>query len=352
MPVIAVIVINKEDNTYNVKIGSDPWPIIALERCLTELHQSFSGIRLIDKNGFGDFIEDNYQNINRTEAEHINLRNIFSNASGQWPDSIFSDNFSYEFEGLDFTLGRSNKSDLEYLTNLIEKLGSQVFIRDVSYLGLNSYYIITPCLIQQKTNKSNYTIFYDLYFQIKNINNVDSLSEENLVLLISALEKSYVALKENHISFQEEYFYNIDEDATDLDIDLFLSMANYKLNNVSKAYNYLKIYLENKDKSAYLYFFACKDYLALKKEEKNKNEIQSLLSKLYTNDLSTEVIEDMKDPKNIFKSYNLQSYFDCENCNLDRFDYYSIAPILKKIQEKHLLNSVDQLQLSNLFYSN
>lgn len=352
LPVIGVIVINKEDNTYNVKVGSDPWPIIALERCLTELHQSFNGIRLIDKNGFGDYIEEKYQNIDRIEAEHINLRNIFTNASGHWPDSIIGERFSYEFEGLNFTLGRSNKTDLEYLTNLVEKLGSQVYIRDVSYLGFNSYYIITPGLSQQKTSKSDYNIFYNLYLQLKNLNNVNLLEEEELASLVNALEKSYVALKENHISFSEEFFYNTDKQAFDLELDLFLCMANYKLNNISKAYYYIDTYLKDKNKSAFLYFLACKDYLALKMQNKSENEMLIMLSKLYSKDLTLEVIGDMKDPSKIFKSFNLQSYFDSNNCNIEEFNYYPVSSILKKMQEIHLLNPIDQFGMSNIFYSN
>lgn len=83
---------------------------------------------------------------------------------------------------------------------------------------------------------------------------------------------------------------------------------------------------------------------------KSKYEIYSLLSKIYTDDLTAEVIEDMNDPEDIFKSYKLQSYFDCKECTIDNFDYYSVALILKKMEEKHLSNPVDQIQLSKMFY--
>ena len=349
LPVIGVIIIDKNTRKYNIKIGSDPWPIIALERCLTELHQGFIGIRLINKCDYGNFIEETYKKLDRIEAEHINLTKIINDATGQWPDSMFSDDFSYKFTDLNFNLGKSNKSDLQYLLKLIEKLGSQIYIRDVSYLGFNSYYIIAPGLSQDKRNKSEYTMFNKLYFFINDINNVSSLPKAELTPIVSILEEHYIAIKENYINFEKIFSYNTDKEAIDLTIDLFLSMANYKLGNIDKAYLYLKNYLKYKDVQDYLYFYACKDYLALSKNGKNKNETQSYMTKIYGIGLTREVIEDMQDANSIFKSYNLQSYFECKNCNIEEFKYFKIASILKNIENKHKSQPIDQMNLSKIF---
>ncbi|NVO12100.1 MAG: YcaO-like family protein [Bacteroidales bacterium] len=352
LPVIGVIVIDKNTRKYNVKIGSDPWPITALERCLTELHQSFSGIRLITKCDYGDFIEEKYQELDSAEAEHINFSNVIKNSTGQWSDSIFSDDFSYEFTGLNFNLGKSNKSDLKYLLQLIDELGSQIYIRDVSYLGFNSYYIVVPGLSQYKRNKSDYTILNKLDYLINNINNASSLPNHELTSLVSVLENKYILIKENHINLKEILLYNTDKEATDLTIDIFLSMANYKIGNIDKAYLYLKNYLKDKEVQDYLYFYACKDYLALLKNRRNENEIQSYMTKIYGIELTEEVLEDMQDPNTIFKSYNLQLYFDCKNCEIKEFEYFKIASILKNIENKHKTQPIEQMSLSKIFYSN
>jgi ribosomal protein S12 methylthiotransferase accessory factor len=352
LPVVGIIVIDKSTRKYNVKVGSDPWPLIALERCLTELHQSLSGIRLIDKCDYGNFIEEEYKVSNKVEAEYVNLAKIMNNATGQWPDSIFNDNFSYEFKGLNFNLGKSNKSDLKYLSQLIDELGSQIYIRDVSYLGFKSFYIVAPGLAQDKKNKSEYLIFYKLYSLISNINNVSSLPKDKLISLVSVLEEKYIAIKENFINFREVFFYNTDKEATDLTIDLFLNMANYKIGNIDKAYFYLNNYLKDKDIEDYLYFFACKDYLALLKNGRNYYEIQSYMTKIYSIEMANEVIEDMQDANNIFKSYNLQWYFDSKKCNINEFEYFKVASILKNIENKHKTQPIDQMNLSKIFYSN
>jgi ribosomal protein S12 methylthiotransferase accessory factor len=353
LPVIGVIVIDKNSRKYNVKIGSDPWPVIALERCLTEFHQSFFGIRLINKCDYGDFIEKvKYNGLDILDAENINLAKIIKNSTGQWPDSIFSDDFTYEFTGLNFNLGKSNKSDLKYLVQLIDELGSQLYIRDVSYLGFNSYYIVAPGLSHDKRNKSAYVLYNNLHVLINNINNTSILTKDELTSLLSLLEENYIAIKENYIDFEKLFFYNTDKEATGLTIDLFLSMASYKLGKIDKAYSYLKNYLNDKDLQDYLYFYGCKDYFALLKNGKNSYEIQSYMTKIYGSDLATEVIEDLQDANNIFKSYNLQSYFECNNCDINEFKYFKVADILKNIENKHKAQTIDQMNLSKIFYSN
>jgi ribosomal protein S12 methylthiotransferase accessory factor len=352
LPVIGIIVIDKVTRRYNVKIGSDPWPITALERCLTELHQSFNGIRLINKCDYGDFIDEKYKEFDRVDAEYINFTYVIKNATGQWPDSIFSDDFSYEFTGLNFNLGKSNKSDLKYLLQLVDELDTQIYIRDVSYLGFNSYYIVAPGLSQYKRNKSDYVIFNKMDFLFRNINNASLLTKNDLISLVSILEEKYVLIKEKYINFEEIFIYNVDDDATDLTIDLFLCLANYKLGNIDNAYLYLKNYLKDKDVQGYLYFYACKDYFALLKNGRNKNEIQSYMDKIYGLELTSEVLEDMHDPNNIFKAYNLQFYFDCKNCDIKDFKYFKVASILKSIETKHKAKPIDQMDLSKIIYQN
>lgn len=349
LPVIGVIAVDKHSRKYNVKVGSDPWPVIALERCLTELHQSFSGVKLIDKHDYGNYIEEAHSVYNRCEAEYINLNKILINATGQWPDSIFSDNASYNFINLNFDLAKNNTTDLKYLVQLIEEMGSEIYIRDVSYLGFNSYYVVAPGLSQNKSNKSEYLLYHKLNSLIRIINNTSILSNEELANIVLILEENYFAIKENYINFESVFFANTDPDASDLTLDLFLNMAFYKLGNIDKAYFYLNNYLKDKEVKDYLYFYACKDYLALLKEKIKNNDIKSYMTKIYGLDLAKEVIEDMLDASTVFKSYNLQSFFYSKDCNIYEFNYFNIASILNKIEKKHKAQPIDQLNLSKIF---
>lgn len=351
LPVIGVLIIDKINRKYNFKLGSDPWPIIALERCLTELHQSISDIRLISKCDYGDFIENNYKEFNHEDAEYINLVKILNTATGQWPDSLFSNNFSYKFKGLNFEWGKSNKSDLNNFLKLINDLGTRLYIRDVSYLGFNSYYIFAPGLSQDKRHLSNYKLYLNLELLTDKLNNISLLSNDDLNLVSNELEYNYFSFKKGALYLRDFFQNNTDKEAIDLDIDYLLTLLFYKLNKINKAYFYLQEFLFNKDVKDYLYYFACKDYLALLIRNEDIPSILHYLSTIYGSAIAAEVIEDMSNSEHIFKDYNLQWYFDSNNCDIEDFKYYGVAQILKNIEKKHNENPVDQMRLSYVFNS-
>ena len=347
LPVIGVIVIDNASRKYNVKVGSDPWPLTSLERCLTEFHQSFTGIRLIDKYDFGKYLSEKFDGLDQSEADFLNLSKILNNATGQWPDSLFSDCFTYNFTSLNFELGKSNKSDLNYLIRLISQMGYQIFIRDVSYLGFCSYYIVVPGLSQDKRNKTNYKISFDLYQIKKMINDIPSLSDIDLTSLIHLLEKNYKAISEGLLNFEDLFYCNTDCDIDDITIDLLLCMAHYKMKNINEAYIYMEKFLKDKCKKEYIYFFCCKDYLALLMKKMCMKDIVSYMEKIYGINLTNEVIGDMKDPEFVFKSYDMHSYFSTKNHNISNFKYFKISNVLKNIELKQKSNLINQVDLSN-----
>jgi ribosomal protein S12 methylthiotransferase accessory factor len=344
LPVIGVIIIDPVNRKFNVKVGSDPWPITALERCLTELYQSLDGIRLIDKNDYGEF--------EKLDQNHLftNLTKIMNNSTGQWPDSIFFDDFSYKFDRLDFSHGKSNASDLQFLVQLIRNLGFNIYIRDVSYLGFYSYYIVAPGLSNDRRGEQDHNVFYDLFCACGDlINHLSFLPDDKIDKISQVLESYYDIFKNGFVSFEKICFNNVDKDIKNISIDLLLSMIFYRLRNIDKSYYYMNLFLKQKPSQDFLYFYACKDYLALQRQKENSTRTISYLEKIYGIDLTQEIIEDMKDPRNIFKSYNLQSFFDCENCNIEDFPYVKFAPILKRIRNMQTNFNLSQSVLSKVF---
>ena len=55
--------------------------------------------------------------------------------------------------------------------------------------------------------------------------------------------------------------------------------------------------------------------------------------------------------QNIFKAYDLNFYFDCLECDISKFNYYKVASILKNIELKHKTQPIDQMNLSQIFYT-
>ncbi len=351
LPVIGVLVVDKNKNTYNVKIGSDPWPVTALERCLTELHQSSDGIRLIEKKGFGYYLDKEFLGIDKQQAKYVNMRKIFTNSTGQWPDSIFSEDFSYEFKELNFNHAISDHEDLEYLCSIIEKLDKKLYIRDTSYLGFNSYYIVIPGLSQGKISHEDNFVFFDFYTVANFLNRLEALNDAQLLELVISLEKNKKLFEIHGINFTDEFNPNDSPDLNDLNVDLFLCMCNYKLKNYSQALIHMDYFLKDKESESHLYFFACKDYIYFKREKYQSDKIINLLMKLYEYDLVEEVHQDMKDTNKILDNYNFPNCFNCDTCKaINNCMYFNNIQVAKRIQAKQIQSKICQSKLSSVFH--
>jgi len=81
LPVMGVIIINPKDNTYNFNLGSDPSPITALERCLTELYQSLGGVYYNPIETDNDFINSEINGISIEDKDYLNCQKIFINGT-------------------------------------------------------------------------------------------------------------------------------------------------------------------------------------------------------------------------------------------------------------------------------
>jgi len=351
LPVIGVIVVNKASNKYNVKIGSDPWPVTALERCITELHQSSNGIRLIEKRGFGNYLEKEFKGIDRKVAKYINMRKIFTNATGQWPDSIFFEKPSYDFKGLDFSQAKSNDEDLNYLCALIENLEKNIYIRDVSYLRFNSYYVVIPGLSEGKLRFEDNFTFIDFYNKAHFLNKIERLDFKQMTELCDALENNKKLFEKHGLVFSNEFNYISSTDLQDLDIDIFICMLNIKLKRYDKALLAIDDFLTDKDTESYIYFYACRDYIYCMQQNKDRENIIINLSKLYNVQLVEEVIEDLGSSDKIFDNYNFPNCFNCDKCKaVKECKYFKITAIAKRIQNTQVKNTLSHSQLSQIFY--
>ena len=337
LPVIGVIVYDEENLRYNVKVGSDPWPITALQRCLTELHQSFNGIRLIEKK------DQDYFNCLSEEERYLNLSNIYNTATGQWPSSIFKEEYSYSFSSLDFRHGISNETDFEFLYHIVKGLGYDVFIRNVSFANFPSYYIVIPGLSEDISSIKDYNTHLDISISLnQRINNLCSLSNQELVELANIIEKYYSAFKRGIISIASMFEFNVETDTEGLNEDIILSMIYYKLGNFVKSYGYLKSFLLGKEKRTYKYHYACLDYMSIRMRPNfSRKKALEYLSKFY-GALAKDVVNDLTDNSAIFKYYDIQSMFLSTNADMNNFGYIKLSRLLTCINQKFSENIITQ----------
>ena len=341
LPVVGIVVVDQKLYTYNVKAAADPNPSIALERCLTELHQTSKEIRMNPLQGWRD-------NLITDQERFLNFRKIRLNSSGHWHKSIFDNSFSYEFRGLNLDLGMNHQNDLQYLKQCIQKLGGALYVRDVSFLGFNSYYIVAPQLSHiHARQKEDFLVYHDFYAQKGKLGKVDALTKTALEELLLCIEKCCnldSEFWENEV--RPAFMANSNSGLAGLDKNLFLSMAFYKLDDLEKCINYLDGFLctlNDADTTSFVYYFACRDYFLLKQEGSSEAKTTHVLNTFYEHDMAKEVMNDLCDPEMIFQYQELPSHYEQEGGKIpEAYGFFDVMEIVKKVQSWQIEKKIHQ----------
>lgn len=336
LPVIGIMVIDSVNGKYNFNLGSSLNPDIALERCLTEIYQNPIGIY------WNEIRMEKYSDISQhsEDFEYINGNNIFTNGTGYWPINLFENRVSYEFESLNYCLNYSDFDDICFVESIIKNMGYNIYIRDVSFLGFNSYYIVVPGMSQYPVKRSHYHILGNAWNALSKLKNIKILDSNCLSDLCSVLNVEYSNIKHSGIKFQDLFVCISNYDLHDLDYELLLFMMNYKIGNLNFCLFYITEFLKNKSFKSYSYYFGIRDYILLLIQNKSKIEILNILKNLYNE--YEEICQDMNDPDEIFKYHEWSSCFDCNVCDLKKdCRHFDVLSVIKSIHKKQKENIID-----------
>ncbi len=351
IPVIGILILDKINNKYNVKVGSDVVPNRALQRCLTEFYQSSTIPNLSLIENIDEYKKHKLEN---RYYDFINYKYISNFSSGNWHRSFFSNEFSYKFEGFDKNLGQSHKQDIIYLKKLIKNFDTNIYIRNVSFLGFKSFYVYIPKLSDYQTNKiDDYNNFIEFKNQKEKLLSIKKLNNLELLELTNCISK-WLEINPNFWRdfIKPSFGYHSKEDLLNLDVNLFLSMAHYKLNNLDLSIQYLDIFLNEfcaEDRSSYLYFYACLDYFKMKKDNLSIEKIHFFMQIVYPMQLVEEVVLDLYDSNKIFKFQKLPTCYECESCEISKYcNYFDVMKMVKVIQNTQTNNSIEQINLNKI----
>ena len=340
IPALGLIIIDKNKNLYNFKLGVDFVPTIALERCFTEIHQGrnvFQGLPY-------SFIKTKWLSKKEKKEAEDNLMKIFINGTGIWPNSILDKTESYKFEGFNINLGKSNVYDLNYSLNLIERFGYNVYVRNNSTLGFPTYYIVVPGMSQILKKNPFVSEFKQSFADIKYLNQLGSINHSIAFKLLNAIEENYDMMKKKGFELKRVFVYNINEDLNNLSIEMLAALLSLYLGKINMFVKYMDKYLINKDRVMYVYYYASLFYFRAKI---NGEDAYTLTSHLYGKELTTEVIKDTESPKKIFQYYKFPNCPHCSNCLLkDDCKQREVDSIQRRIKKKIIELNLDQCNIS------
>lgn len=332
IPVIGTLIIDEKKGKYTFNLGSALNPGIALERCLTELYQSATGLSWHDIT-FTKYVDNPQYDETST---FVNGNKLFLDGSGDWTVSLFQETPSYQYKGLIRDLDITDDKDLNFIKTTINALNYKIYIRNVSFMGFNSYYIVVPGMSQFPSQRKHYEVLNDSLYSLHSLRNIENLSKEQLQSLCVKVNNDYTTLKSFHFNFNEMLPFHSNQDLLDLSFELLLFMLNYKAGYIEKAFVYISDFLKDKDFESYKYYFGIKHYIKLKMENYGDAEIQKILSILYK-DETQEIIADVRDPEKIMQYYKWPQNFECEKCHLiSDCLQWSLLRVIKNIQKKQI----------------
>lgn len=140
IPVVCIVLIDKENQLYKVKFGSHPIFRIALERCLTELYQGCNSISGDVKSKMTHLCKDNQHKCNT----FYNWSTMFRENRGSVPYRFFFKSPHWNFQEWEEHQDYSNKNGVKWLIDKCLSIAPDIYIRNHSYLGFPTVRVYIP----------------------------------------------------------------------------------------------------------------------------------------------------------------------------------------------------------------
>lgn len=346
-PVVGVIYINKDDQTYFVKFGAHPAFEIAAERTLTELLQ---GQDIKNMRGVWEF---SYKR--SITDEHSNLINILVNGCGWYPNELFDFKQSYAFKPFTDVRNMGNRDMLMYLVNMLNSMGYDIYARDVSFLGLPAFHVIVPGFSEiEEINDIQEIDDYATFVKVKRlIRNMDDISCDEAKTLASFVENknfsndtSVLQILNLPINQSLPWYYS--------NTSLFATALYCKVKDYLSAFQVFSRFIESMmpktlNPAIVAYYKCIRDYLAACSEGRSQEQIIDVLNIFYPLHMITGIIDDLGYPEKIFSKYDLIKCFECSSCRLSpHCPYKETERLFKIIKEQYALTTINQENLKNL----
>jgi YcaO-like protein with predicted kinase domain len=323
LPAVGVIIIDRKRQLYRLNVGADISFSIALSRALTEIHQGYKNINdfnesLLPIAGSKEnyFLHTDAVSMLRRSAE---FRKFIINSSGLFPDTLFGDKESYNFNQAIFKPQKNYLEDVKYLIQLVNNLGKNILIRDVSFLGFPSFYVYIPEISPIGRKTSEYEgenvnlsanvhndLVEDLFFPFDQlINNKEKL--QKLVDIFSSLGPNEIRgtkmceiLK---LEFLFDYYWS------SIPLYFFLTLFYFILSEYSKAIEYMQMFIDETDNYNDEYYTKVLAYFKLLEQKVSQNMLNKSIPQ--------EIRNDFASPDKLFKNIDIPNCPNCIKCALN-----------------------------------
>lgn len=359
IPVLAVVIFNKDHSKCIVNFGSDLNFEVALMRCFTEAYQGI--ISFNDENRYMAINYSQYKTnplpIRRSKEDYYALKIL---------DKLLVSATKPNYEGAFQREFINNNESLKFLSNKLIERKYDIYIRDVSFLGFPSYFVYVPGL-SEGYSIEEVNVFHQLYVKTPPViltlpTATQDMIQQYTKAIEEALKNEYFYLSygfEDNEKFIRDSSKGVqlkaNSDLYSLNLQYLLSILYYKLEDYEKAMYYLDLYLTDlktrgRDLANTKYYKCAVYYHRLRAQKKPINVIKSTMKEIFGESVSNEVLADLSDPDSIFQYLKLPNCGNCSNCDVQTECCYNDWKQIAEILQENINNNLpDQMKLSENF---
>lgn len=344
IPVVCGVVCNKKTQTYGIKFGSHPDMAIALERVFTEAMQG---------SNLGKFTRKNYPVFDLEEFRRENAFNLIKVGEGGYPASIFCKKSTFDFTPWPDLSGQTNLSLMRHMLDTAKEMGSNVYIRNCSFLGFPTIYIYAENLSEVMEKDILYLKEATLKRTSKALfNNISECSDDEIRKLSTLIKIKMHAVIEDSISSISDRTFVSKANVPANNGVFLLSLCEYRLGFLDEAIYYMRLFSKSYAATIYerSYSGCAVYYFEAKKNGFSEEENRTMLCRLCEENLAMKVCNDLEDPRlAIEKIYSFCKGHQCEDCDNKLCRYPDVAALSIKMAELEMKNPPDQNEVAKLF---
>jgi len=345
LPVMGILV--SKDNKACFCAGAAPDFNVALERCFIETMQG----RDIDS--LYETMPEIKKMSSKKELVNQYMLSLRSH-SGVLPGNIFKNEGQVDENNLFWTSNQTSKDTLNRLINIIQGMGYDLFIRDVSFLGFPTYHVYVPGMSDTVANfrygihlETATTKLRRIFF------NLNEATKNDLSLLAKAIDKKIQHSNKNNTSFDLLSLFNMpyreNSSLNTVSPDIFLIVLYCRLKVFNKALARLSSFLKKHppgDTRSKETFNCFQEMLVLLKKGILLSKVNRKLASKYPSSILQEnsMIIDGKYPLN--EIFGVPEPDNCSECNVCYFK--ELQDLGRKLSKKMAGYHYNQIQLKNV----
>jgi ribosomal protein S12 methylthiotransferase accessory factor len=367
-PVIGVLLVNRSTGRYRFRLGSHTIFNYAVERSITEAYQGFNNEILgkvgdeveLGKDPFRPETARPADGKDRSFIKSLNYLGQLRTGSGKAPATLFDGAPTYPYtDWSQLARSASYAEDLRILQEKFLEGGSQIYIRDVSFLGFPSYWIyitgLSPIfhrwpwqtknrlenVVAFERNRKTRTELAQIYSRL------DSALEAELADLIGYIEANLASpisdYRERQFWLDSIFFYRIPRRQAILQ-EYLLALLYYKTGRYGDAFRQMGIALQKdqvkREKHQYYHIF--RDALYFLSLGVPIESLASRLSPYYAADPISGVLKDMQRKDRLFEKIPVPDFSQYESST-------RLMKVFSRIRAEAAKANLDQMQVGALF---